>query len=563
MALTDIARQIQDIFEGFVCTAHGEALERYREIYGDAECLKIGEMDYIVINQPYLREDSTGVPDSTSPLFYNSINHDYAIIDSETSSTLIDEVYSRVTYMRRVCETNSTPDKDEIKGAMRDFVGEDARLADVLIESESAANAVTNKANIFQCQLIKDTGVSAVPDVYSFVLKNGEVKEISENIMRQIRRSGEVNLLKDRNMLEENATAIQQAVFNKYIHDDLDIQGITVKSIFEISMPFLNIHVILNDGPGRKGVFNTSYIASQNNEFEALNAGIHACSCGHELVDVKDPGKIYRLHINTDAYDALSSESQQFYAVGCEDCLVQCPDCGGWHYNYEKFVGSDIYDKARLAPGRSFIKSLRTIDANYCACREGIEWVYDEQTGSENEHSVILIENMAFFNYANEQIATYDDFKAFYDKRRGGKKMNAHDEQLLAKRIRAEFKKYLANKFDIDTKDIKISSAEKCMICSACGGSYYRNAVTVGQDDVFRCDACDELISERRSSVTRIDGIVFMSHRMKNHAVISKYIMTKFGHLKRFSSAALEEATEQSENGDAENEAGENAAAEN
>ncbi|MBE6555157.1 MAG: hypothetical protein E7663_02825 [Ruminococcaceae bacterium] len=538
MALTDIARQLKETFEGFGGAEHRDELKQYREIYGDAECVQIGEMDYIVINDVYKSKEYADVPESTSPLFFNSINNSYAIIDAETSSTLIDEVYSRVTYMQRVCRVDTAPDKEEIRRSLRDLIGKGITLSDVLIKSESTDS---NKANIFQCQLIKDTGVSAVPDVYSFVLKNGEIKEIAENIMRQIRRSGEVNLLKDRNVLEENKAAIQQAVFDKYINSDVDIQGITVKSIFEISMTFLNIHVMLTDEAKRRGVFNTSYLASENNEFEALNANIHVCNCGHELVDVKDPSKIYRLHVNTDAYDEeFSTENQRVHAVGCEDCLVKCEECGGWHFNYEKFIGSDYYDKVKLMPGRGFIKGLRTIDVNYCSCREGIEWIYDERTGSEEEHDVIPLKKMAFINYANEQIASYDDYMAYYEKRRGNKKMDALEEVKLAKRVRADFKKHLASKFDIDVKDIRISSSDKCMTCSICGGNYYRGTVASDYDDIYRCEICDELISEKRSSVTRIDGIVFMNHKVKNRSVISKYIVTKFGNLKKLSSSFLE-----------------------
>lgn len=547
MALTDIARQLKETFEGFGGAEHKEELKQYRELYGDAECVQIGEMDYIVINEVYKSKEYADVPESTSPLFFNSINNSYAIIDAETSSTLIDEVYSRVTYMQRVCEVNTAPDKDEMRKSLRDLVGEGIKLSDVLIKSEGTEQ---NKANIFQCQLIKDTGVSAVPDVYSFVLKNGEIKEIAENVMRQIRRSGEVNLLKDRNVLEENKAAIQQAVFDKYINSDMDIQSINVKSIFEISMTFLNIHVMLTDELKKKGVYHTSYLASENNEFEALNANIHVCSCGHELVDVKDPNKFYKLHINTDAYDTeFSTENERVHAAGCEDCLVRCPACGGWHFNYAKFIGSNFYDKYQLVPGRAFIKGLRSIEANYCTCREGIEWVYDERTGSDEEHDVILIEKMAFYNYANERIATYEDFREYYEKRRGTKQMDAFEELKLARRIRGDFKKHLSSKFDIDVKDIKISSADRSMTCSVCGGSYYRGTVASDFDDVYRCEICDELISEKRSSVTRIDGIIFMNHKVKNRSVISKYIVTKFGNLKQISSAFLveEKPTEEAE----------------
>lgn len=546
MALTDIARQLKETFEGFGVSEHQEELRRYRSLYGQAECIQIGEMDYIVINEVYKIEDdnideNSRVPESTSPLFFNSIvNNSYAIIDAETSSTLIDEVYSRVTYMQRVCEVEAAPDKDEIKKVLSTLIGEGVKIPDVLIK---VGDNESSKANIFQCQLIKDTGVSAVPDVYSFVLKNGEIKEIAENVMRQIRRSGKVNLLRDRDVLEGNSTAIQQAVFDKYINSDMDIQSITVKSIFEIIMTFLNIHVKFTDDLNRNGIYHTSYIASENNEFEVLNANIHVCNeCGHELVDVKDPNNIHKLHVNMDAVDEeFTTDNDTVYAVGCEDCLVQCPDCGGWHFNYEKFIGSRMYEKVKLAPGRAFIKGLRFVDnVNYCSCREGIEWVYDEATGTDEEHDVIPISKLAFVNYANEQIANYEEFLSYYNSKRGTRDMNAVDEANLARRIRSDFKKRLASKFDINIRDIRITSSDKCMTCSVCGGDYFRGTVVSDYEDNYRCEICEELISEKRSSVTRIDGVIFMNRRVKNKSVISKYIVTKFGNLKKLSSAALE-----------------------
>jgi signal transduction histidine kinase len=99
----------------------------------------------------------------------------------------------------------------------------------------------------------------------------------------------------------------------------------------------------------------------------------------------------------------------------------------------------------------------------------------------------------------------------------------------------------------LDDKDIKVTSSEKCCKCNVCGGSYYRGVIGSELDEEYRCDICDELISEKRSYVTRIDGIVFMRHKVKNRAVISKYIVTKFGNLKQLSSASLEIKAEEVE----------------
>ena len=76
MALTDIARQLKETFEGFGVSDLQEAVKHFCEIYGDAESIRIGEMDYIVINEIYKSKEYADVPETTSPLFFNSIRAD-------------------------------------------------------------------------------------------------------------------------------------------------------------------------------------------------------------------------------------------------------------------------------------------------------------------------------------------------------------------------------------------------------------------------------------------------------------------------------------------------------
>ncbi len=561
MALTDIARQLKDTFEGFGVAEHQDVLRRFREIYGDAECIRLGEMDYIVINGVYRSQEYADVPESTSPLFYNSIHNTYAIIDAETSSTLIDEVYSRVTYMQRICENSGAPEQDELKRAFKGLIGENVEVSQAAVENEEAG--AENKANIFQCQLVKDTGVSASPDVYSFMLKNGEVKEIADNLMRDLKNTGEVTLSKNRDQFEANRSSIQKAVFDKFSEDDMDIQSVTIKSIFEIVMTYMNIRLVLDElaitegedesklsrrnleKARRRGNYYASYFAGNDNKFDGLNANIHVCNtCNKELIDVKDSSNIRYLHVNTDALDErFTTDTERVYTVGCEDCLEMCPDCGGWHFNYSKHLGdTNFYARFKLAPGREFIRGLRSVEegANYCRCRECIKWVYDERSGSETEHDIIPIEKIAFVNYANEKIAAYDEFLAYYDRKRNKKITNALDACDEAKRICTEFKKYLANKFDIDELDISITSSDKCDKCSICAGDYYRGMLFTDAYESFRCNVCTELISEKRRSVTRIDGIVFMKRVIKKSTVINKYMVTKFGNLKKLSTSIID-----------------------
>lgn len=566
--LTEIAAKLKATFPGFTAPGYEAELKRFRTRYGEAESIRIGGMDYIVINGVYRIDDGadgrgdsgTGhIGSNASPLFYNSINNPFAIIDSQTSSTLIDEVYSRVTYMQRDCINNTrTPTEADVQNLFRPLVGDGDTISAVQIPKDDDEDSISKRANIFQCQLIKDTGVSATPDVYSFMLKNGEIKEVSDNAIKKIQGAGHVSMLDNSNMeeLHSHESAIQEAVFEKYLNSDVDIQSITVKSIFEIKMRFCNIYLLLQSNFGKTrldSIFNSTYLLSEANEFDALNANIHVCNCcGHDLVDSRDERLIHKLHTNMDAYDEratleafeLSGKKNAkadpldhpVYAVGCEDCLEECPCCHTWHFDYKKLVGSKAYDRVKLMPGRQFIKGIRSFDFNYCACREGIEWVYDERSGGDREHDVIPIDEMVFINSANEKMADYEEYRAYYEreKEKAGPK-DAIAERALARQTLNKFKNYLASKYEMSISGIAITAEEKCHECSMCGGEYYGMLA----DD--RCAVCSEIFDENRRMVTRVDGVVFMLHGRKKHRVISKYIVTRFGNLKRISAKLVEE----------------------
>ena len=555
MALTDIAKQLKETFQGEGFEVAGniqEELNKFRAMYGEAESIRIGEMDYIVINQVYKSEEYADIPEGISPLFYNSIHNNYAIIDAETSSTLIDEVYSRVTYMQRTYKTEALPSERDLIRKLSWLIGDKRDEKNEEIHASiDEGNVKSNKANIFQCHLIQDTGVSATPDTYSFMLKGGDIKEISEDVMRQIRHTGEVKLLSDREELEENRGAIQKAVFDKYISSEMDIQNINVKSIFEITMSFLNVHLMYTDSARRTSSFHTAFLASEGDEFDSLNSNIHVCDCcGHDLVDIKDPSKIFKIHTNVDAIDeGLTSGNNLVFATGCEDCLEQCPECGSWHFNYSKLMGSNIYSKVKLAPGRQFIKGLRSLNGiNYCPCREGIEWMYDEKSGIDNEHDVIPMEKIAAINYAEETIATYYDYQKLFNekKRKEGKDINNQRE--FVKGVMSEFKRSIAQKFDIDIEEVKITSQDRCKICMVCGGRFYKEMQSYIDEnsDEFRCSVCEEMDREKLRTLTRVDGVVFMRKGKGSKQVINKYIITKLGFLKKIPNrTALTESLEE------------------
>lgn len=562
MALTDIAKKLKETFSEFEVARTNALIEekkKLKEKYGEVEDIRIGEMNYLVINDVY-RNISDEDGQLVSPLFYNSINHDFAIIDSETSSTLIDEVYSRVTYMQRVCQTQTEPTEQDIMSKLNDLI--DRECLD--IKARKVGDGLEgNVANIFQCHLIKDTGVSAAPDTYSFLLKSGDIKEIPDSVMQGIRRAGKVKFLSDHSALESNTDAIQKAVFDKYMNSDIDIQNVNVKSIFEIRLPFSSVAMYyseLIDKTKPKGrdnrnlrnaVFNTLYIKGESDEFESLNKNIHVCdSCGRDIIDIQNPKKVNKIHANTDALsEEFSTENEMVYASGCEDCLVQCEKCGGWHFNYDKFIGTQAYANIKFAPGRSFIKGLKvTGDINYCSCRKYVEWIYDEKTGDEFEHDVIPIEKMAFINTAGEKIASYNDYKKFLATRRNKSKDSAIEEQEFARKTYAEFRKKLSSDLNIDLSDISVTSADKCEKCIVCNGEYYRGANSSMSmvDEEYRCDVCYKMDIDKLNMVTRVDGIVFLRKNFgkKGKKTVSKYVVTKMGRLRKISTMVIGENTE-------------------
>ena len=73
----------------------------------------------------------------------------------------------------------------------------------------------------------------------------------------------------------------------------------------------------------------------------------------------------------------------------------------------------------------------------------------------------------------------------------------------------------------------KASTLEKCNECSVCGGHYY------GRLKNDCCAICSEMFEENRRMVTRVDGVVFMVSGSKENRKISRYVVTKFGNLKR------------------------------
>lgn len=564
MALTDIARKLKETFPGYDAPGYEDAVAKFAEKYGAAESIHIGTMNYIVINDVYKSDAIAGVPEHISQLFYNSINIKFAIIDAENSATLIDEVYSRVTYMQRDCVENaSLPTPEKIIQVFKPLIGSGEVVAGAKVENDDEQGELgAGRANIFQCQLIKDTGVSATPDVYSFLLDRSQMKEISDQALRRIQDTGRVSILDSSNINELKAKegAIQDAVFKKYLNSDVEIQSVTVKSIFEIKMASCNIVLEMqrNQDGRRKpvnSIFRTIYMKSEGDEFDAVNANIHQCNCCRkDLVDARNETNIHALHTNMDAYDVKATERatesvkgkhrsefiNYVYAVGCEDCLKECEACHMWHFDYEKMDSIDLPEGIRFVEGRSFVQSLHhSSGVNYCACREGIEWVFDEKSGEGAEHEAIPIQDIAFVNSANERLAGYEEYWEYYERAKENHHIqNVEEECELARRTFARFKDYIANKFKMVLGSVEVTTVAKCRECTLCGGTYYE--LTDG-----RCAVCSLIFDGNQRMVTRVDGMVFMMHGRRNNQVLDKFVVTRWGNLKRISTKRIIEELEQ------------------
>lgn len=554
MALTDIARQLKQTFGGYDADGIDGDVDALKERFPTAEGIRIGQMNYIVIDDPFMSREMQD--DDISPLFYNSINKRYAIIDPETSSTLIDEVYSRIIYIRRNCTNVSTGQRSARKSPEETLIANVKPLfADVPPEKKIdilSDRGSQGQVSIFQCHLVKDTGVAASSESYSFLLRDGTVKTIPDEVIRNLNTRGRVELLTDPRQIDEHKSDIQSAIFERYSDDaEVEIQSVSVKSIFEIVMSSLRAQLAYTDPFGRRSVYRTHYLLGDDSEFDVLNAQIHVCNlCAKDLVDVEDESRVYRLHTNIDAIDKEETQRQQktVYATGCERCLERCPVCGAWHFAYGRH-NREFYDRKEitLASGRGFIRSIEPGKTNYCSCRENIEWIHDQRErhtveGETEEYGVIPLEEMAFFNFVDEQIASFRDYDEFraeelknLEKRlksmdvsmRGVEEQRAHGEALL------NFKKKLANEYKIDENEIYISSSKRSKTCDSCGGVFYEPSDRSLLQS-YRCEVCSAL-KEGGHMVTRRDGMIFMMRKRGKNTYLNKYVMTGLGLLKKVS----------------------------
>ncbi len=524
MALTQIARKLKQAFPENEPQLSAEEIQERKRKYGqNVEFIHIGGMDYVVIDGEYT-DNRIGKIN-----FSESIKDACGIIDIKTSSTLIDEVYSRVAYLQKDC-TCAPDDIDwealatEIRESVGEFVDEEElELGETSINTSDKDNTIS----IFQCHILKDMGVSASNDTYAFMLKGKKPQTINKDIIRQLGGTGNVSELKDQSVLKEKNDAIQQTIFDEFSNVDVDISSITVKSIFEILTNVYEASVNIHEREGKApkmAALKVTYLASNaRNAFKSLNHSIHKCNtCGTELANEN-----LHIHINMDAL--ISADSEDAYATGCEKCLEQCPKCGGWHFNYEKNrLTKSAYKDVIFSDGgkRKAVCYMRRLDENinYCSCCEGIDWAYDERIPLGSDNGVIPIRQICFVNYSNEVLAGYKEYDD-YRREKGKTNQNCLDE----------FKRHIASKNNMKASDIFIANAEKCKKCGACGGIYYME--NSKQD--FYCPTCGEMIETGKHMATRSDGVIFLRRRGGSDS-IQKYIMTGLGFLKKVKVAQVE-----------------------
>lgn len=569
--LTDIARQLKFTFSGDFESMLKSEVAEFRAKYGDAEGICIDGVNYIVINELYdpgsIGDNSgldgngigIGLGAGVSPLFYESIDKKYAVIDPRSSATLINKVYEHVTYLLRSDDDAMQIDRNKIVDNINDIIGykhNRPRSGEKLpteddISFETAPEDM-KRVSVFKCYLTKDTGVSATSETFSFMLVDEVIRIVPNEIIDGL-EGGTVSLLtgEARDKLKLNSDLIKKAVFNAYRDSEMDIQRISIKSIFEIRLRAQDILVRIGNG-NSEGVFRTQYFAGNSHGSDTLSRSAFECNtCDSALISADSA--INKIHINMDSLDpSLCVDGNIVHLTGCEECLERCPKCGEWHYNYKKALAnrigaqSDPYRNIKLAPEREFIRSLTNSSfeggINFCRCREAIEWVYD--TGTMNAEgvcrNVIPLTRMAIVNYAYEKRAGYEEFKAFREKYCNDILKKSVDDLTTAeaKTILAKFKRSIAAKYNLSGDDLLVVNSDKCVKCSICGGEYYRGSGDAGADTDrgFVCAICQEIDSGKRHMVTRIDGTVFLRKKRKNGYRITQYKVTALGNLKKMQS---------------------------
>ncbi len=285
-----------------------------------------------------------------------------------------------------------------------------------------------------------------------------------------------------------------------------------------------------------------------------------------------------KVHVDHDYTDDEEGLLNNKHPIGCTSCMERCSKCGRWHFKFSEY-GNVVNRRYKTRNDRRFLKAYsgkETKTETLCTCRQYLSWVYDEMStvkshGTEYNERVVdrFLSGqckLVFINYATgEIIANYDDYINYVHNylqvylRKNSKilqKFNSavgKESRSKSKRDRVhnftdmyivnednefsdinledyirqsmlDFKKGLAEAFNVFEALIKVTDFKNTIKCSCCGGMYYKEKNTDGElyynsvKDL--CCCCSEASDSNLKIWSRTDdGITFYKPKNKDSAV--------------------------------------------
>lgn len=322
-------------------------------------------------------------------------------------------------------------------------------------------------------------------------------------------------------------------------------------------------------------------IVATLNTFYSMVAGdfnVFTCPNCNALSSEANSYDGIKIHVDHDYTDMDEDMLGAKHPIGCSDCMERCSRCGGWHFKFSEYTniiskGFNPIDKRRFLKYYSN-KDFRT--EALCSCRENLSWIYDEMSlvkknGKEFFEKVVdkFLSGackLAFINYSTgEVIANYDDYIDYvhdylqvYLKKNtkiykkfisaienqessNVKKDRVHNftdmyivneanefdgfflETYIEQSI-LDFKKGLADAFNVSVDLIKATDVRNTEKCSCCGGLYYKDKNTKGEayyNSVKNlCCCCSEASANNLKFWSRTDdGVTFYKPKKKDVAI--------------------------------------------
>jgi hypothetical protein len=285
-----------------------------------------------------------------------------------------------------------------------------------------------------------------------------------------------------------------------------------------------------------------------------------------------------KIHVDHDFTDIDEEMLRVKHPIGCSCCMEKCSRCGAWHFRFSEYT--NIISKGfNPINSRRFLKFYSNKDVRtetLCSCREHLSWVYDEMSlikknGKEFYEKVVdkFLSGtckLVFINYSTgEVIANYDDYINYlheyllvYLKKNSKiykKFITATNEKNISKNLKdrlhnftdmyivnennefdgfflesyieqsiLDFKKGLADCFNVPVNLIKVTDQKNTVKCPCCGGLYYKDKNKSGEQYYNPvknlCCCCSEANTNNLRIWNRVDdGVTFYKPKNKEIAI--------------------------------------------